>query len=282
MKRTIAMIITVILVASAALLISCGKTDKIEPPDNTEQDQTTVSAEKQVEKKAADEPKELPEATRPYTISGWGIGGGEDGSIVLSTSVGESSNSSETEIPDEAFLYDFLIRYELFSGAEYDAENPSESLIMMSIASDSLINETVYEFGRIKTYTEESDPRGWAWLGTFISDRETVDWLASNIFNLSEDGIAQAVNAAEEKKQLYAEGDKYYGVNMRTGVGLMPAVVVKECIKDGDVYWLGLEYDYDGKKDIRYAKTEYKMIDGVGYWTLHTFSENRPEEMPER
>ena len=58
----------------------------------------------------------------------------------------------------------------------------------------------------------------------------------------------------------------------------MLGVEIKECKNEGNVYWLTFDYLYG---ETIYAKTEYKTIDNIGYWTLHSFSENRPGDMPE-
>ena len=286
MKKKLLTVLLIIVMIFALAACKGGDNDETEPENKTDRQihldrEEPDKEEKKSEKESGDEDEaaELPEASRPYRL---GPGGKSDeGGIVLSNRIENSVNSSGTEIPDEPFLYDFLIRYSLFAGDEYDAEDPSESFIMVRIASDDLVNYSVYGFGDFVEYTKESDPRGWGNMETMISDKDAVDWLASNIFNMTDEGIGEAVSAAEDDKYLYAEGDKYYGLFIRTGVGIVPSVDIKECVKDGNMYWLAFDRMLMGKpkNDIRYAKTEYKTIDGIEYWTLHSFSKTRPEEM---
>ena len=289
MKKKLLTVLLIIVMTVALTACKGGTDDETEPENKTDRQihldrEEPDKEEKKSEKESGDEDEaaELPEASRPYRLIPFGYGVEEGEGVALCNHVKSSVNSSGTEIPDEPFLYDFLIRYSLFAGGSYDAEDPANSSIMVRIASDDLVNYSVYGFGDFVEYTKESDPRGWGNMETMISDRDAVDWLASNIFNMTDEGIGEAVSAAEDDKYLYAEGDKYYGLFIRTGIGIVPSVDIKECVKDGDVYWLAFDRMLMGKpeNDIRYAKTEYKTIDGIEYWTLHSFSKTRPEEMP--
>lgn len=205
--------------------------------------------------------------------------------------IAESTNNSGIEIPKEEFLYDLLIRYQLFCGYEYDADAPAGSdhdgNIMVSIVSDDMINSDTYMFGEYHDVEKGDDPRGWSKesgdlgggeYGYYYADRSASDWLAENIFNVSADGINEAVAAAESKQLLYADGDKYYGFSIRMGLMAAAPINISECKQDGNVYYMAVDYGY-GEISTAYVKTELKNIDGIWYWTLHSFSKDRLPEL---
>lgn len=145
---------------------------------------------------------------------------------------------------------------------------------MFEIASDDLVNAVLYNVPDYQAYSEEGDPRGLGSdMGVIVSDLESSDWLAENIFNVSADGIAEAVAAAESENSMYAEGDKYYGLLVRTGMGMAPSVDIKECAQDGNVYDLTADFSVNGSYTATaHAKAEIKNINGTWYWTLHSYS----------
>ena len=198
--------------------------------------------------------------------------------MTFGSHVDESANSSGVDIPKEKFLYDLLIRYQAYTdGAAFDANDPAgdgKINIMFEIASDDLVNAVLYNVPDYQAYSEEGDPRGLGSdMGVIVSDRESSDWLAENIFNVSADGIAEAVAAAESENSMYAEGDKYYGLLVRTGMGMAPSVDIKECAQDGNVYDLTADFSVNGSYTATaHAKAEIKNIDGTWYWTLHSYS----------
>ncbi len=208
-----------------------------------------------------------------------------------SEEVAASVNSSECDIPKEQFLYDFLIRYYHFRGAvSFDADHPDSSggdNIMYSLGSDTMMNSSLYNAEDYVTWSEQTDPRGWQQdlginenFGIMIADKSKTDWLAANLFNVSEDGIKEAVKELEDQKTMYAEGGKYYGMLVRTGMGIPPSVEITECRRDGNIYDMVVDFnDMAGMgTTTMYAKTELKNIDGIWYWTLHSITEERPSE----
>lgn len=208
-----------------------------------------------------------------------------------SEEISASVNSSECDIPKEQFLYDFLIRYYHFRGeASFDANHPGSSggdNIMYSLGSDTMMNSSLYNAENYVTWAEQTDPRGWQKelgineeFGIMIADKSKADWLAANLFNVSEDGIRGAVKELENQKTMYAEDGKYYGLLVRTGMGIPSSVEITECRRDGNTYDMVVDFNDmvgTGTKTM-YAKTELKKIDGIWYWTLHSITTEKPSE----
>lgn len=206
----------------------------------------------------------------------------------------KSVNTSGVDIPKEEFLYDLILRYIGFSWNKYyDANEPTKKdhyNIMAIIASDDMINTDTYKLGEYHEVKEGDDPRGWSKESDFMgagsgsygyscADRAAADWLAENIFNVSADGIKEAVEAAEREKILYLDGDKYYGFLKRSGLGNPGPLEIRECKQDGNVYYMAIDYDLNEQTTTAYVKAELKNIDGIWYWTLHSITEDRPPEL---
>ena len=276
-------IVSLMLAMMMVLMVSaCGAQPETEPEDETEVE--TVETEKPETEEAESAEKEAVPEAEPADLSEY-----EDGQefvdVNFETYIGKSVNSSGTAIPKEKFLMDLLIRFWLYTDGyyEFDSRNPAnpDNNIMIRLGSDDMANPDIYDLGDYQQYSEDNDPRGWSeGNGIIITDKASADWIAANIFNLSEESIEKAAGLAESQHEMYAENGKYYGTFIRMGIGMVPSIDITECKADGNKYYLAFDFSNgDESAGTRYAVTEIKNIDGIWYWTLHSFTQERIAEL---
>ena len=137
----------------------------------------------------------------------------------------------------------------------------------------------------------ESDPRGWSEYGWYVVyDGPTVDWVAKNIFNITDEEISALLTQGENQRLLYREntsnGSYQYYAPIAGGIGdPMTEVRLKSAEFDGqkyyvtyDVYFAGVP-NADPPIDAAYRGSYYaelgeKAIDGQTYWSMY---KNAPE-----
>lgn len=144
----------------------------------------------------------------------------------------------------------------------------------------------------VKEYEEfweskKSDPKNWSKESRgsyFRFDQESADWIAKNIFNVTDDDIAAMRRQAKEKKWFYLHKGYYY-VTVG-GIGDPPTVYKFNSCKTDETKYL-VEYDcyyFDddpekGEFVASYsAELEMKNIDGSMYWSLYRFETTKEGE----
>lgn len=137
----------------------------------------------------------------------------------------------------------------------------------------------------VKEYEEvwgdkKTDPKNWSkttYGCYFIFDQKSADWVAKNIFNVTDKDIEAMRRQGEENKWFYLHKGNYY-VTVG-GIGDPPTVYsFLSCQTDGKKYLVDYDcyyFDDDPEKGefvASYsAELELKNIDGSYYWSLYKF-----------
>lgn len=212
---------------------------------------------------------------------------------------GQLKRIDPSELPNQADLTAFLNRYEYYSSAEnghtdYD-QNPKEyncrhplDYPMMDNMFSSLpplnldlypgVNEDHWDDGT-------SDPRGWinreeeAGLHNYrkISEKK-IDWIATNILNISSKDLKTIKKNAKEGKGKYYLEDGYYYHTIGGAGGPNSTIVYNDVRTDGEKYYIEYTEDwgYDDVSDNVYnIVMELKNIDGKDYWSIY-YSGDKP------
>ncbi len=150
------------------------------------------------------------------------------------------------------------------------------------------------------------DPRGWGeyddaydlYGGYVIYDKDKVDWIITNIFNLTEDDITAMLEQGSADHQIYSQDGDYYCVNgWWTGAPEGLSIEFTDVLTDGQKYCIQFdagyalidddEYYYDEdpeldrsqEYDTLYIMAELKPIDGKHYWSIYYIGPDKPEEI---
>lgn len=220
----------------------------------------------------------------------------------------EASAKSPAEIvpgdmPDslDRFLLYFISWYDGGSGKkEYDCSRASEdsNILAEIVGNGSIVDFNLYLNARHMSIWDNKtqDPRGWnqrdGYSGFAVNREEGVDWIARNIFNVSDKDIQALKKSGEDKELFYidkdAEGNSnYYSIIGGVGDPFI-RVSVGSVLYDGSKYYvsydvLAVEYGKYGNMSYKYdstysAEMEYKIIDGRCYWSMYS---NTPAENAE-
>ena len=126
------------------------------------------------------------------------------------------------------------------------------------------------------------DPRGWAAQSNayYVFDEKTVEFIAREIFNLSEGDIDRLAISGEIKRLFYRQNEKYYTIsddNLQSLVEIS-SVFIRPA---GDRYTVTFiasgvsEQNDEGLVRVEYhnctAEMALKTIHGREYWTLYRF-----------
>lgn len=179
---------------------------------------------------------------------------------------------------------------------EYDADNAADgtSNIMANIVSElPCVVFNQYPVAPPETHWNDPDPVGWSTTGSFKTfDGPSTDWIATNIFNASQEDLAALVAQGEEerlfKRLENADGSYAYYIPFG-GVGGTFRYQEFLCGQsDGTNYRLVYDQYITMGTDDRsrwqldgtyYAEMEDKVIDGKHYWSMHLHTEEIPEDM---
>lgn len=202
-----------------------------------------------------------------------------------------------------AFLNQFNAWYRDAAGTwendlakEYDCEHAADgaSNILASIVNQvtpSCVDFSLYPGVMPEDHFGQIDPRGWSTRNWYVVyDGPTVDWVAKNIFNVTDREISALLTQGESQRWFYREatsdGGYQYYAPIAGGVGdPMTEVRLRSVEFDGkkyyvsyDVYfvgWLYLSPPMDAElRGSYYAELEYKTVDGRAYWSMY---KNAPE-----
>ena len=287
-RRKLSLILILVL---SVLMISCG------------QKETDVAAEEsssgQEIEKTAETAETQDEVTAEEEENIWDYN--------CQNALDASKNTSGTEIPEEKGLMDLMINYLAYTGGEteFDASTEqSAEIILHAVISTNLINSSVYPVTGFIGFTEDEsflDPKGW-WNSGYdygAATKETADWCAEFIYNISEENLSEAIKELEKKHIAYPyewtnEGgsrEYYYSAFDGKTLTTPPAVNLQQIMKDGDLYYLVFSAHVDGQDPVEtYAIAEYKEFEdfiegghlqykGESMWTLHYLGWNKPSQL---
>ena len=130
------------------------------------------------------------------------------------------------------------------------------------------------------------DPKKWAKAtgGCYmVFDSEDADWIAVNIFNVSQDDLDAMRRQGQKEKWFYQYKGKYF--TPAGGVGDPLTEYRLSSVKtDGTKYYVTYEsrFLYDEPENADYdvsynAELAVRTIDGKDYWTLYRYSRNPAE-----
>ena len=190
------------------------------------------------------------------------------------------------EMPDS--LIEFLERFtDLYYGDEggrdFDCETNYSILIHCMMLEFPCIDWYAYPVKPLEekdVTRKKMDPKKWAkgFDNYTVCDEESVKWIVTNIFNVSEDKIPDMREKYLKDKTLYLYKGKYY----------LPVSVKREGKRyyvDYNAYVNGDEMgmpDSDGLLSASYtAELELKNVDGKDYWSLYKVTETTKEKEKE-
>ena len=193
------------------------------------------------------------------------------------------------EMPES--LIDFLSRftdwcYSEKGGFSFDCENDYSCLMQCVMQEPSCVGWMNYPVKQPEgvDYNKKHDPKKWAKLSGYylVYDQESVKWIITNIFNISEEKIPEMVKRGEKEKIFYASKGKYYRPMGGLGDPFTQYGLVsvkregKRYYVDYNVY--SVDYEMDMSESKQYsgsftAELELKNIDGKDYWSLYKVTE---------
>ena len=181
------------------------------------------------------------------------------------------------------------ISYEGEYEKEYDSYRATDgtSNIVASIVNNApCVDFSVYPGIAPQRIWNEQDPVGWSISGGYaLYDGPTVDWIAQNIFNVSEVDLETLVQRGEEDKlflKLEKERGEYEYYVPLIGIGGLPwSVEIQKAQYDGqkyrveyDLYCLAPQKTYSGTYS---TVVEYKEIDSQYYWSMYSHTQTNRE-----
>lgn len=201
-----------------------------------------------------------------------------------------SSLSEKDEQSLDAFLVRFIKGYPVSSDGkwEYDCSAPlkSDTNILACIVHPTACDDwTLYsDIPEEECFIEKSDdPRGWA-KETYsynMYDAETVEFIAREIFHLSENDMQVLTQLGESKHLFYKESGKYYTVSegMNDAFADIRLISVEE---EGGRYLVQFDANFLQKTDNSdeyisvsgkcRAEMGLKNVGGRQYWSLYHFN----------
>ena len=190
----------------------------------------------------------------------------------------------------DAFLDRFARWYTVSPGEEwsYDCETAADgrSNILACLATPaSCADWTVYsDFPEEDCFVEKpNDPKKWAktTYAYYFYDAKTIDFIAREIFNVSDDDLKVLIKAGTDKKAFYLYKGKYYTLYEGVFDSFVNTEITSVDRKDDryivgfDVYRLSETYDEDGIAELESkctAEMTRKNIEGKEYWSLYRFN----------
>ena len=203
------------------------------------------------------------------------------------------------EMPDS--LIEFLERFtDLYYGDEggrdFDCETNYSNLIHCMMLEFPCIDWYAYPVKPLEekdVTRKKMDPKKWAkgFDNYTVCDEESVKWIVTNIFNVSEDKIPDMREKYLKDKTLYLYKGKYYLPVGHLGTTYLRYELVsvkregKRYYVDYNAYVNGDEMgmpDSDGLLSASYtAELELKNVDGKDYWSLYKVTETTKEKEKE-
>lgn len=204
------------------------------------------------------------------------------------------------DIPDYDQLNDFLYHY--YNGyvyKEYDYRNVTNEnigILERIVGHGGFRALSIYPVIETEEHWMDgtSDPRNWCASGMnsyAVIDGRSADWIATNIFHVSQSDLFELRWQGESSRSFYLDGSldsdyKYY-VSIGGIGGPSNEPNITSVKYDGNFFYLITESrfeqsfvsaDYDGYSGPHYSIMGYEKIDGVYYWTLYYFTEEIPSD----
>ena len=188
----------------------------------------------------------------------------------------------------EKFLVCFTDWYETedTEHSRFDSSNAgdgSTNILRSIVGNMPCVDYDVYPVTKYEEIwnNKKPDPKKWASEtgGCYmVFDQKAADWIAVNIFNVSEDDLAAMRRQGEQEKWFYLYKGNYY--TPAGGVGDPLTEYRLSSVKtDGRRYYVNYESRFlfddpdNAEYDISYyAELEIKTIDGRDYWSLFKYS----------
>lgn len=224
-------------------------------------------------------------------------------------------------VPFRSALIDFLYCFNCDTWEEFDNENPGDNQILGTImagfgqyhvAVEDLGADPSGEYALGETI-DGLDPKGWGEDGAYDLygsygkyDIEKVNWVAENVFNLSEETIAAMQKKGETDRVFYLQDDSYICVDgWPTGAYDGEALEITGVKTDGQKFCIEYDfgiadygYDYENFEELAgdyentpvdrneeyttyYAVVEPKLIDGKHYWSIYYNRTSMPDYIDE-
>ncbi len=203
------------------------------------------------------------------------------------------------EMPDS--LIDFLDRFtDLYysdkGGHDFDCETNYTNLIPCMMLEFPCIDWYTYPVKPLEekdVTRKKTDPKKWAkgFDNYTVCDDESVKWIVTNIFNVSEDKIPEMREKYLKEKTLYLYKGKYYMPVGHIGTSYLRYELVsvrlegKRYYVDYNAYVNGDEMgmpESDGLLSGSFtAELELKNVDGKDYWSLYKTTETTKESEKE-
>ena len=203
------------------------------------------------------------------------------------------------EMPDS--LIDFLDRFtDLYYsdkvGHDFDCETNYTNLIPCMMLEFPCIDWYTYPVKPLEekdVTRKKTDPKKWAkgFDNYTVCDEESVKWIVTNIFNVSEDKIPEMREKYLKEKTLYLYKGKYYMPVGHIGTSYLRYELVsvrlegKRYYVDYNAYVNGDEMgmpESDGLLSGSFtAELELKNVDGKDYWSLYKTTETTKESEKE-
>ena len=240
-------------------------------------------------------------------------GGGMPSDRTIVPALGLWRNASVSDIPYEEDFKEYLwgLYYSYFyldGSVEYDCNDPS------GFPALHLLMEFPYEFGNsIEARAEDiypewigemidgDDPRGWIseyheddMFDYSSCDTGEADLLAKEVFNVTDEVLAEDLSYGESEHDLYEEDGRYYIILFGGGGALDLALEYGELWTDGEKFCLKYDAGWADFEDedwetidrteeycTAYILFEPKLIDGEHYWSLYYNGSAMPAEVEE-
>jgi hypothetical protein len=225
--------------------------------------------------------------------------GGEEAAVSPSDAAAGRVSFFEDQAVEEsldAFLDTFTRWYAVRPGEKwsYDSESAADgrSNILACIATPASCAEwKVYsDFPEEDCFVEKTnDPKKWAkdTYAYYVYDADTIDFIAKEIFNISEEDLKTLIKSGSDEKAFYRHKGKYYTLYEGVFDSFVNAEITS-VTRNGDRYIVGFDfyrlsetYDEDGIAELEskcIAEMELKTIDGKEYWSLYRFDSEENKE----
>ena len=131
-----------------------------------------------------------------------------------------------------------------------------------------------------ETGATASDPRGLMNHDFIMYSEKAINWIGTNIFNLSQKKINQFRDSSKkDSNMMYFDGGIYYHMTGGVGGPFPETVKIKQAWKAGGYYYIQYSMDFGSynqmflnNNDNNFATLKLKTVNGRKYWSLYAHS----------